>query len=105
MKIRHKTLLAAFVTLTIAGLASVYLTPPAHWDKIKIGMSAAEVSAIIPEFDQPWDGIKADFEYEKRLGFTWRLAVGRSPTGVDLVEKELWITWPEMRRLWHSTKT
>jgi hypothetical protein len=89
----------------ITGIASWYLAPPAHWDDIEIGMSDDEVSAIIPEFDQPWGGIKADFKYEKRLGFTWRLAVGRSPTGVDLVEKELWITWPEMRRLWHTTKT
>jgi hypothetical protein len=98
-------LLAAVVTLTIAGLTWLNLSPPAHWDKIKIGMSQDEVSAIIPEFDQPWGGTKADFKYERRLGFTWRLAVGRSSTGVDLVEKELWITWPEMRRLWHTTKT
>ena len=105
MKPKHKAILTAVLVITIACLARPYLTPPADWDRIKIGMSDDEVSAIIPAFDQPWGGVKADFKYEKKLGFTWRLAVGHSPTGVDLVEKELWLTWPEMRRLWHTTKT
>jgi|GEM_PF-3457392 len=105
MKPKSKAVLVAVAVTAIGSLALLYLRPPADWDKIKIGMSENEVSEIIPEFDQPWGGIKADFKYEKRLGFTWRLAVGRSTTGVDLIENELWITWPEMRRLWHITKT
>jgi hypothetical protein len=88
--------------LAIATTLVIYTMPPAEWHQIKLGMTKQDVEKVIPRFDQPWGGVKADFKYEKRLGFMWRLAVGYNPTGVDIIEKELFITWPETRRVWHT---
>ena len=95
----------SFLLLCVAGIFFYLIQPPKEWDEIKIGMTEKEVKEIIPEFDNPMGGIKADFEYEKRMGLTWVLAVGRSPNGVDFIEKELWTSWPDRRRLWRTTTT
>ena len=105
MTLLRRRLLAILPIIVLVIAASLYIMPPLSWSRIKVGMSNEEVTRIIPVFDQPWGDTKADFKYEQRVGFTWRLAVGRDPEGIDMVEKELWITWPEMRRLWHSTTT
>lgn len=73
---------ASFLTIAVlVAAALIPFQPPSHWSAITPGASREAVRAIIPEFDQPWGDVKADFEYEQRGPFTWRLAcimAGRS---------------------------
>jgi hypothetical protein len=100
---RIRRALLAVIVVGILGIAIVAFfipfRPPSRWAAIKPGVSRDVVRAIIPEFDQPWADIKADFEYERSGVFTWRLAVTWQDDQVRWVEKELWTSWPEQRRL------
>lgn len=91
---------ASFLTIAVlVAAALIPFQPPSHWSAITPGASREAVRAIIPEFDQPWGDVKADFEYEQRGPFTWRLAVSWQDDHVHWVEKELWTSWPERRKL------
>ena len=93
---------AAGVLVLIAGvLLLLLLSLPREWRQVHVGMSRAQLHGMIPEFDQPWGDIKADFEYKDCGIAIWRLAVGWDGDRVRFVERELWTKWPERRRVRH----